>query len=199
MNTYEAVYARFKRLNPQIIAYRNRKWARLIVKWLIAVGVIMAIALIAYPTSPTMLPIGVIAAIALPLWRLRPWHCFKRGWIGTIESHEFEESYENVDKKLNNFRYSHRHLVTYIQFSAMDSKGKKHTFKLDRQYETIYQIGDRVMFVPGLDYPIDLTVQNKTVCPRCGSIFPSENEHCVTIGCKMPSIYLDTREIKHDN
>lgn len=199
MDPYKSQYTRFKQVDRQIIAYRNRRWAALIAKWLISVGVIMAIAFVAYPTSPTMLPIGVLAAIALPLWWLKPWKIFRKGWFGTVESIDYEDSYENVDKKLINPRYNGRHTVTYAHFAVRDGKGKKHSFKLDRKYEKVYRIGDRVMSISGIDYPIDFTVQSKTVCPRCGSIFPSENEHCVTIGCKMPSIKPDTPETINDN
>lgn len=191
MNTYRSTYTRFKALNRQIIACRNRKWALLTAKWVVAVAVIMAIALVAYPTSPTMLPIGLIAAIALPLWGLKPWRFFQSGWTGIVEAHELEESYENVDKKLINPRYNGRHYVTYVHFTARDEKGRIRAFKLERKYEEVYQIGDRVLRIPGLDYPVDLTLQKKTVCPCCGAIFPRENQRCVTVGCKMPHVELD--------
>lgn len=199
MSTYQAEYSRFKRSNPHVIAYRNKRWTLLIVKWLLAVGVIMAIALVAYPTSPTMLPIGIVAAVALPLWWLKPWRCFKRHWLGSVESVKYEERYENVDKKLFNPFYGGKDLFTYAHFAVRDERGKKHTFMLDRKYEAIYRIGDRVMNISGIDYPIDLTVQDKTVCPRCGSIFPSENEHCVSIGCKAPRVELGNPENNHDD
>lgn len=198
MNTYQSTYTRFKALNPQVIAYRNRRWAWLIVKWLITVGVIMAIAIAAYPTSPTMLPIGIVAAVALPLWWLKPWRCFKRRWLGRVESVKYEDVSENDDGSIINPRYNGRHTVTYAHFAVRDERDKKHTFMLDREYEAIYRIGDRVMRIPGIDYPIDLTMQDKTVCPRCGSIFPSENEHCVSIGCKAPRVELGT-SVQKDN
>lgn len=191
MDSYPTLYARFKRNNPQIIAYRNRKWALLIVKWLIMVGVIMAIAFVAYPTSPFMLPFCTLLAIGLPLWRLKPWRSVKFHWIGTVEAISHENKYENADGSLINPFYGGRHTVTYSHFIVRDGKGKAHTFKLDSKYEAIYLVGDRVMNIPGVDYPIDLTVQDKTVCPRCGAIYPSENEHCVSIGCKAPKVKLD--------
>lgn len=194
MNSYQTRYARFKRNNPHVIAYRNRRWARLIAKWLIAVGVIMAIAIFAYPTSPTMLPIGVIAATILPLWCFKPWRCFKGRWLGRVESVKYEDVSENDDGSIINPRYNGRHTVTYAYFTVKDEQGKKRTFKLERKYESVYQVGDTVMRISGIDYPIDLTVRDKNVCPRCGSVFPSENERCVTIGCKMPSVELDAND-----
>lgn len=191
MNDYKTYYARFRKNNPHIIAYRTKKWIVLIVKWLIAVGAIMAIAIISGPSPPTMLPIGVVAAIGLPLWWLKPWRYVKFHWLGTIESIRYEDAIENDDGSSINPRYSGRHDVTYAHFTVRDAKGKKHTFKLDRQYEAIYHLGDHVMRISGIDYPIDLTVQDKLVCPRCGSIYPRENERCVGVGCKMPAIILD--------
>lgn len=190
MDSYPAQYAHFKRYNPQIIAYRNKKWAALIAKWLIAVALIMAIAVIAYPTSPSMLPICIIVAIVFPLWWLKPWTHFRKGWLGTVESIQLEDRYENIDRKRLNPFYGGRDTFTYAHFTVLDCKGKKRSFCLDRKYEEIYQIGDRVMRISGLGYPVDLTLQKKTVCPRCGSVFPRENEHCVSIGCKMPRVEL---------
>lgn len=190
MDSYRSHYTHFKRNNPQIISYRNKRWAVLIAKWSVAVGVILTVTYFAHKTSPVILPIGIFVAVGLPLWQLRPWRCFQRGRLFTVESIDYEDSYENVDGKLINPRYNGRHTVTYAHFAVRDGKGKKRTFKLDRKYETVYLVGDRLMNISGLDYPIDLTVQGKTVCPQCGAIFPSTNERCVTIGCKAPKVKL---------
>lgn len=177
-------------MNPLVIAYRNRRWAALIAKCIITIGVILAIAYVAYPTSPAMLPIGVGAAVLLPLWWFKPWRFVKRHWLGKVESIRYEDASENDDGSLINTRYNGRHTVTYAHFTVKDEQGKKRTFKLDRKYESVYQVGDRVMNIPGIDYPIDLSVQDKKVCPRCGSIYPSTNDRCVGIGCKMAAIEL---------
>lgn len=191
MNPYKATYAHFKRANPHVIAYRNRRWGTLIAKCLLLEGVIAAASILLLTRYHSALPFCILAAILLPACLFRPWRYFHKGWIGVVEANEYEECYENVDKSWFNPRYNGRHYVTYAHFKAIDDSGRRRTFKLERKYEAIYQNGDRVMSIPGIDYPIDLTVQDKKVCPRCGSIYPSINERCVTIGCGMPATLLD--------
>lgn len=191
MTDHQTAYVRFKRLNRRIIAYRNRRLLLLIAKCLLLTGAIAALSLVSLLKYPALFPLGILAAVGLPLWCFKPWRFFKRRWIGVIESIDYRDSYENVDKSSFNPFYDGRHYVTYAYFKAIDEAGKKHTFVLDRKYESVYKPGDRVMNLPGIDYPIDLTVQDKKVCPKCGAIYPSENDRCVGIGCKMPTVELD--------
>lgn len=194
MRSYKEAFAKFKQRNSHVIAYRNRRWAGLVAKCLLLSGVIAAVAFLLLKNQPALIPVGILIAEGLLLWRMKPWRCFKRGWIGAVESVKYEVRYENVDKKLFNPFYGGKEHFTYLHFAVRDERSKKHTFVLDRKFETIYQIGDLVMNIPGIDYPIDLTVQDKKVCPRCGSIYPSINERCVSIGCGMPATELDEND-----
>lgn len=129
---------------------------------------------------------GIAAVILLPLWLLKPWKYFKRSWIGIIDEITYEDRRESVSKNPADTRHTNQRTVTYILCRVNTEKNKRAAFMLDARYDSVYHVGDAVMCISGLDYPINLSKEKLTVCPKCGKIMPQESERCVA--CELPTV-----------
>ena len=67
---------------------------------------------------------------------------------------------------------------------------KNYSFRIEEKYEEVYHVGDFIMKIPGIDFRINLTAHDLTVCPGCGALYPRENKQCVGAGCGMPAVVV---------
>lgn len=185
---FEDEYRKFKKYNPGIIGYRNKRWIMLFVKWFFLDALLVLLTYVMFDDNPvTTALIAVLAVLTVPFVTLKPQRYFRKQWIGKIERIEYLTRQMPRD---NNF-FSRSYMVQ-VERIVCHSHGKR-SFELDQKYEMTYHVGDTVMSIAGLDYPINLTPHGDVVCPKCGGILREENEECPGY-CDMVRVVIPPKE-----
>lgn len=188
MKSFKEQFTIFKKNNPQLLTYRNRRRSVLATKILFFDVVIVVITILCATRYSAAIWVGIAAVILLPLWLFKPWQYFKSNWIGIINEISYKDRQENISKNPADTRYTSQHTVTYILCRVNTEKNKRATFMLDSKYDSVYHIGDTVMRISGLDYPINMSEGKQIVCSKCGNIMPKESERCVE--CDLPTVIM---------
>ena len=167
-----------------MISYRNRRWLLLALKTILLEAVVAAVVFFGGSSLYSLKWIILIFGVALPFVVLKPWLYFSRQWIGEITSIELEDIREQRRKGANT-SYTNYHTVTYIVCTVKIDENKSAVFKLRQRYDTVYHIGDTVMKISGIDYPVNLTLSGQAVCLKCGTTMAKDIDHCLS--CGMPT------------
>ena len=168
-----------------MISYRNRRWLLLALKTILLEAVVAAVVFFGGSSLYSLKWIILIFGVTLPLVVLKPWLYFSRQWIGEITSIELEDIREQKQKSGADTRYTNYHTVTYIVCTVKIDENKSAVFKLRQRYDTVYHIGDTVMKISGIDYPVNLTLSGQAVCLKCGATMAKDIDHCLS--CGMPA------------
>ncbi len=72
----------------------------------------------------------------------------------------------------------------YIILWIVDEEENTHRIQLQTMYEKCYSVGDRVVHLPGIDYPPNIDAKNneQRVCVCCGTVMMRTDEECVECG-----------------
>ena len=181
---YQKNLEALKKYNPKLFAYRNRRFAGVILLLILTEGVVGYVTYACcarYGTTPALY-FGIMIGLILPFTLLRVQDCFSRPKIFKLTHDEYFMRVESTH------RFNLRGTVTrcYIKFTDEEWKD---SITLEQKYEHYYRIGDTVMCVPGLKFPINLTPYDDRVCPKCGTVLHKHNPICVG-HCNMPRLKL---------
>ena len=188
--TYQREYERFKKFNPQIIAYRNKRRTVMIIKLIFLDLALVFLSYLMFDEDPFVTAmIAVSSVLTVPWFTLKPQKCFSKPWIGTIEDIVYFDKLMPIDKSF--FSRSYPVSVNCIRCNLNSKK----FFELEQKYEMTYHVGDTVMYISGLDYPVNLTQYDDVVCPKCGAILRETNNQCVGL-CDLPRVVL-SRPSRH--
>ena len=192
MKKKQKIMIRFKNQNPSVFKFRNKKIVFYVLKCL-PVWVIAPVICFIAGERKYFIPLAIIAAVILTLLFLKRDKLIGGRWCGIIENVKIDTRRVKTEGKViaPGF-YTSMHDQNFIVCSVLTDRGKTKQFALPEEYDKVYRKGDRVLSIPGIAYKIDLTNKEMTLCPRCGSIFPSENKECITLGCRMKTVKLDT-------
>lgn len=188
-NSYNDYFSGFAYENPHVLAFRNKRRIVVVGKVLVLALIIGAISVTAFAKYASPL-IGIPIFLILSGILFKPWRLFGRRFIGRIISITHEHSLESIDKSPVDIRYVNQHVVTYMICLVKGEKRKNYSFRIEEKYEEVYHVGDFVMKISGIDFPINFTAHDITVCPRCGALHPRENKQCVGAGCGMSAVVV---------
>lgn len=187
--TYNDCFSGFSYENPHVISYRNKRRGELVGKVIVLmliIGVISVTSLARYASPLLGIPVFLVLAGLL----FKPWRLFDRRFAGRIVSIAHEHCRESINKSSVDIRYVNQHVVAYMVCLVKGERRKNYSFRIEEKYEEVYHVGAFIMKIPGIDFPINLTAHDLTVCPGCGALYPRENKQCVGAGCGMPAVIV---------
>lgn len=186
MNNYKARLNEFRELNEELFVYRRRRRIKLFIK--IAIFeipiILLLISGLAIDPVKSVITFSVLGTV-LPILIFEPYTLYKRPWIGEIIGFKYQERYVMPKGVMLNGRGVRTD--TFVIFSVRGSDGRNHKFTLLRKYEAIYQKGDTVMLIPGIDYPVCYTKHRHVLCMKCGALYipHKQDEYCEARFCDM--------------
>lgn len=182
MNTYRNCVKEILELNPPLRVYQRKKltvfWTRFALIELVVVAATVYMMTFGVKIAPVL---GVILALVLPILLLKPQKFFgtrKRGKIIKI-AHERRQIYNPMGNSYTSMRGA-----TVLDCLVEDENGHVSHFEVLKKYEKVYHVGDEVVGLSGISYPIVLTLHDWRLCPYCGGIMHEENEYCVECGAE---------------
>lgn len=181
---YREKLAKLLQDNPNLKKYRRKKliafYFKLALIELAAVAATLYLDAYKIPIAPVL---GLIIAIGGPFLFLSPHKFFATRKMGVIKAIEYEQRrvIEGVTGKLT---YTDMKARTFLDCTIEDRNGRRSHFEVKQQYQKIYHIGDEVIGLLGVEYPINLTPHSFVLCPICGNMMPRENDDCVECGSK---------------
>lgn len=179
---YRETLAKLLRCNPSLKKYRRKKlitfYFKLVLIELAAVAATLYLDAYKIPIAPVL---GLIIAVGGPFLFLAPHKFFATRKMGVIKEIEYEQRrvIEGVTGKLT---YTDMKARTFLYCTIEDRNGHRSHFVVKQQYQKIYHIGDEVIGLLGVAYPVNLTPHSFALCPICGNIMPIENDDCVECG-----------------
>ncbi len=181
--------------NVQLHARRNRVITLFVLKLLLLEGAL--IALTAYLLSfgiISAIPLGLCLGILLPILILKPKKTFGSRLFGRIT--KIEPSVRWTSKYKNAGFLNNMYQKRVIVCTVMKQDGSERQIELDSQYWAVFAVGDEILEIEGINYPINLTPRDKILCPFCGSIMPIANQYCV--GCGARPIETKKKPVRKD-
>ncbi len=121
-----------------------------------------------YAVGSLVLSVAVVILVAFKIGYFRL--IFSREWTGTVI--EAQESAFNF-KNFNNNNWSRDSIRNTNAFSIKvqidgSNKIKKLAFNMNKITSKVYCVGDRIHFIKGTKYPINLTREEEQhICPMC--------------------------------
>ena len=105
---------------------------------------------------------------------------FDKMWQGKIDKIEHRSGLVDNDSHGNKVSMKK---CDYIILYIVDEEDKEHKIQLLKMYEKCYSVGDRVVHLPGIDYPANIDSNNneQRVCVCCGTMMLLGDE-CVECG-----------------
>ncbi|MBQ1225486.1 MAG: hypothetical protein IIX75_00165 [Clostridia bacterium] len=187
MDNYKARLDEFRKLNEELFTYRKRRRIKLFIKiaiFEIPIILLLISGLALYPVK-SLIVFGVLGMV-LPILIFDPYKLYRRAWIGEIIGFKYVERYVMPKGVMLNGRGVRTE--TFVVFSVKSSNGKIHKFTLPRKYELIYQKGDKVMLISGLDFPVCYTKHRHVLCMKCGALYipHKQSDYCEANFCDMP-------------
>jgi hypothetical protein len=184
----------FKSANPEIFKYRRRRLIKLFIKILLFDLIFVVFAIKGCEIDPVKsITFSLLCAIILPTVIFEPHKYLKRSYLGEITGmkHVMRRIFPKgilYPGALMNSR-----VVPFIIYSVTDEKGNKHKLEIRQDYEKVYKMGDSVLVILGLDYPVCYTKRKYTVCLKCGGLFVPNGEFCEARFCdaRLPVIPED--------
>ena len=187
MDNYKQSFEEFKKLNEELLSYRNKRRIKLFIKIAILEIPIILLLISGLAIDPVKsVLLFTTLGIILPILIFDPHTLYKKPWIGEIVGFKYKERYVTPKGILLHGRGVR--IETFVTFYVIDDNGKKHTFTLPRKYELIYKKGDRVMLISGIDYPVCYTSRRHALCMKCGALFiPHRKDgYCEADFCGTP-------------
>ncbi len=184
--SYAGELKRLLRLNPELSSFMTRKKVLYFVKLIPTELALITFMIYLYPQAPlpTTALFGAVMCLSAP-FVFNPFRVFGNKKYGKITSVELEEILTTKRGRIN--LVASLNVVACITYT--DTKGKRRSSSFNKEYARCYETGDEIIFLSGLQYPINLSPHDMVACPYCGNIMPASNKRCVDIGCKKLNIY----------
>lgn len=189
MNVHQDEFDIFKKNNPHVISFRNKRMMMAAVKFVAIETAVAVAALTMKDHREAMIIFWTLGGLLLPLL-LKPWKYINKKWVGTIDRIDLVQRRIDVEKNHSSNPVFYNTMRDIIFMKARVTVDQRHTifFELEKRYQKVYKVGDRLMHIPGIDFPINLTPSDDNVCPRCGGIMPLSNDYCVGCGMKKTNL-----------
>lgn len=173
--------------NPALASMIKRKQWTLVAKLILFEAPILAATVYLTTVTVSAIPIGVIIAALVAFFTLRAAGVFRPKFYGKIVSFEKESRLFAKDKtsRVGDFYYGN-----VIIYTVENEMGKCARFEVAEKCARAYTVGDVVIRLPFVEYPIDLIRDDWEICPFCGNVFPKESEYCVECGAPKLDISL---------
>lgn len=161
----------------------RRKEGVILALILAAIGGLTAAMWIRYGAAALLfgLPLGLLLLLSR-----KPWRTFGPNRAGRIETVRYEM--RRIPRESFIIRYV-AETRCYIKCVCRDADGKPFTVFAEQRYEAVYRPGDRLLKLPGLPLPVDLTPGGYQACPFCGQIYPARNSDCT--GCGSAAVEIE--------
>ena len=189
INSYKSAKRHALEVYPALKKHRRERMLRILGKWLLWSLPVLALAVymcIRY----THVAIPLIGAVLLfvVFWRIvAPLHNFKR-FHGTIT---------DLTAIVKSVKGNRGWVITSA--SLMDSivlvvtvqlpDGTTRNVEVNARYEEVLEVGDELIYLPGLAHPIHMTPGLRNICPSCGDLVSWEFDRCP--GCGKENIYYE--------
>ena len=189
MTRYQAASRALLEQNPQLRFHQRKKLGHFFTKLLVIEVIVISLTIYLMEFTESAVVLGICFAILLPGWILKPQLIFAKCGIGTIK--EIEKVSKRVTRE-KGMAVFHTDLQSklFIVCRIIGEKGQEIEFELPVQYEKVFHVGDCVLRIPAIEYPINLSEHDWILCPFCGNIFPKVNDRCVE--CNAKSIMSTT-------
>lgn len=189
MNSYKYAKRRALEAYPALRRYRRERMLRILGKWLLWSLPVLALAVymcIRY-THVAIPLIGAVIVFAV-FWRtVAPLHNCKR-FYGTIT---------NLTAIVKRVRSNNGWVI--VPTALTDSvvlvvtmqlpTGKTRNVEVNSRFEEVLEVGDELIYLPGLVHPIHLTPGLRNICPCCGDLVTKEFDRCP--GCGKENVYCE--------
>ena len=192
MNTYEKHYKEFKSNNEHLFIYRRKRRTKLFVKIALLETFIIFFAVAGASVDlKKSIIFSAVCAVILPFLIFDPQDYFKKPFIGKIIGEKYIMRYvfpKGVlygGHRLSGARTKYGY-KSFIRYTVKDENGRTYHFTLPQDYKAVYQNGDKVMRISGLDYPVCFTKRKHTVCMKCGALFVPHKDTCDALWCGAP-------------
>ncbi len=172
--------------NPSLARMIKRKLWTLVAKLVLFELPILAATVYLTTVTVSAIPIGVIVFGLIAFFTLRAAGGFRPRFYGKIVSFKKETRVFSRSKTVRVGDFYHANVIIY---TVEDKTGKCVTFEAEEKCARAYTVGDVVIRLPFVDYPIDLIRDDWEICPFCNNIFPKESELCVE--CGAPKVDID--------
>ncbi len=175
----------FYELNPELTKYIQKRRLKVFMK----MGAVLPILAVFYISGLALDPLRasffyIPLAVVLPFIIFEPQKYYKRPFYGKIISCKYCHGYTMPKGTLVNARSIKE--TQRIRYYVECEDGKKRRFSHLIDASNVYKIGDYVLRVPGLDYPLCYTERKAKICLKCGNIYRTKSEICEAMFCDMP-------------
>ena len=191
---YRETLAKLLRCNPSLKKYRRKKliafYFKLVLIELAAVAATLYLYAYELPIAPVL---GLIIAVGGPFLFLAPHKFFATRKMGVIKEINYVQRRmtEGVTGKMT---YTDMKTLNFIECVLENPRGHRSHFEVKQQYQKIYHVGDEVIALLGVAYPVNLTPHSFALCPICGNIMPIENDDCVECGAAQIKVTESEQE-----
>ena len=186
---YETQLKRILRLNRQLSEFQSKRVKLFALKVIISEIFVLALfsyiyaQLVLYSQDNTYVVwvLCPFVCLIVPLL-FNPYAIFKNKKHGKITKLELDSRL--VESK-NSMKAVRETLVLEITF--VDERERIYDVELGKQHQNCFFVGDDIIYLNSLPYPINLTEHDNVVCPYCGNVMPAVNREC--LGCGKLNIY----------
>ena len=187
MNSYKSAKRCALEAYPALKRFRRDRILRILGKWLLWSLPVLALAVfMCIRYTHAAIPLIGAALLFVVFWRtVAPLHNFKR-FYGTIT--KLTAIVKRV--KANNGWVIVSSALTDSVVLVVTVKlpnGKTRNVEVNSRFEEVLEVGDELIYLPGLVHPIHLTPGLRNICPCCGDLVAKEFDRCP--GCGKVNIY----------
>ena len=187
MNSYKTAKRRALEAYPALKKYRRERMLRILGKWLLwslpvlALAVYMCIryAHVAIPLIGAGLLFVVFWRIVAPLRNFKRFHGTITKLTAIVKRVKANNGWVIVSSALTDSVV----LVVTVKLP----NGKTRNVEVNSRFEEVLEVGDELIYLPGLVHPIHFTPGLRNICPCCGDLVTKEFDHCP--GCGKGNIY----------
>ena len=190
MNSYKNEVAAFLEEQPGFAKYRKKRLLKLFFKMLFSTLAILALTVFLYfqTTQIAILIIGILLALFAVFKIADPRKNFSKQYGRITEISVVQKRVINKNGMMNSYTAMMDAIVLIVKLEA--PSGREYKMELDDSYQNVIKVGDILLRLPGVPYPITRSPHEMVTCPCCGNIMPRETLNCVNCGCE--NIYHQT-------
>ena len=189
MNSYKCAKKRALEAYPALKKYRRERMIRIFGKWLLWSLPVLALAVymcirytnIAIPLIGAALLFVVFWCIVAPLHNFKRFHGKITKLTAIVKRVKANNGWVIVPSALTDSVV----LVVSVQLP----NGKTRNVEVNSRFEEVLEVGDELIYLPGLVHPIHLTPGLRNICPCCGDLVAKELDHCP--GCGKENVYCE--------
>ncbi len=179
-NTSE-LWRQFSLRHPGLAAARTRlirkTLIRVAVLELILICVILALYFAAKEYFTPLLILGLVGMAVLPWVTVKPQRLIKKKFSGNITAIQYIQKRVSVGGGASRMHTSMAD-ATFILCTVTEDSGDEHSFELPDIYAEVYREGDVILSLSGFVYPVNTSEHEKSACPCCGGIYPTDSGDC---------------------